>query len=293
LALSGARREFRRPGGVSDEGPIRLLLADVDGTLVTQDKVLTHDARQAARALNQAGVLLAITSGRPPRGMEMLIEPLKLTAPIAGFNGGVLVSPALAVIESRLLDEATAKRAIDLIEGEGLDVWLYTPDEWIVRDNSAPHVEREAWTVKFDAKVMKTFRPEDLAQVVKIVGVSDDFDKVVACELKAQKMLGEHASAARSQPYYLDVTNAKANKGEVVRTLARRLGVPASAIATIGDMPNDTLMFAAGGFSVAMGNASAEVKAKASAVTASNEDEGFAKAVEKFILPRADKDAAS
>jgi hypothetical protein len=270
-----------------------LLLADVDGTLVTQDKVLTHDARQAARALNQAGVLLAITSGRPPRGMEMLIEPLKLTAPIAGFNGGVLVSPALAVIESRLLDEATAKRAIDLIEGEGLDVWLYTPDEWIVRDNSAPHVEREAWTVKFDAKVMKTFRPEDLAQVVKIVGVSDDFDKVVACELKAQKMLGEHASAARSQPYYLDVTNAKANKGEVVRTLARRLGVPASAIATIGDMPNDTLMFAAGGFSVAMGNASAEVKAKASAVTASNEDEGFAKAVEKFILPRADKDAAS
>jgi Cof subfamily protein (haloacid dehalogenase superfamily) len=199
------------------------------------------------------------------------------------------VSPALAVIESRLLDEATAKRAIDLIEGDGLDVWLYTPDEWIIRDKSAPHVEREAWTVKFDAKVMKAFRQEDLAKVVKIVGVSDDFDKVAACEIKAQKILGKHASAARSQPYYLDITNAKANKGEVVRTLSRRLGVPAEAIATIGDMPNDTLMFAAGGFSIAMGNASAEVKAKATSVTASNEDEGFAKAVEKFILPRAGK----
>ena len=99
-----------------------------------------------------------------------------------------------------------------------------------------------------------------------------------------QAALGDRASAARSQPYYLDVTSPLANKGQVVTELARRLAIPATAIMTFGDMPNDVLMFTRSGFSVAMGNASDAVKAKASAVTDSNEDDGFAKAVERFIL---------
>jgi hypothetical protein len=267
--------------------PIRLLLADVDGTLVTQDKVLTDGAREAAEALARAGVTLAITSGRPPRGMAMLIEPLALTAPIAGFNGGVLAAPDLTPIETLGLDGVIARRAVDLILAGGLDAWLYTAQDWLVRDGAAPHVAREAWTVKFEPRVVAGFTDEDLARAVKIVGVSDDFAKVAACDVNVGEALGEGASAARSQPYYLDVTSPRANKGEVVRTLSRRLGVPTSQIATIGDMPNDTRMFAVGGFSVAMGNASDEVKAKADAVTDSNEDEGFARAVKRFILPRA------
>jgi hypothetical protein len=108
-----------------------------------------------------------------------------------------------------------------------------------------------------------------------------------------QAELGARASAARSQPYYLDVTSAKANKAQVVRTLATRLHIAPSEIATLGDQPNDTVMFAVSGFSIAMGNASDEVKAKASAVTDSNEDEGFARAVERFILPRAPTEGAA
>ena len=72
---------------------IRLFLADVDGTLVTKDKVLTQAAKAAVRDLRNAGVIFAITSGRPPRGMAMLVDPLALKAPIAGFNGGVFVIP--------------------------------------------------------------------------------------------------------------------------------------------------------------------------------------------------------
>jgi len=278
---------------VTEPGPIRLLLADVDGTLVTQEKVLTEAAREAAQSLRKAGIWLAITSGRPPRGMSMLIEPLALDDPIAGFNGGVLVNPDLTVLESHTLDPTVARQALKLIRDQGLDAWLYTPDAWIVRDPKAPHVDREAWTVKFDAVVAGSFAEADLDRAVKIVGVSDDLDKVAACEKEAQRALGGGASAARSQPYYLDVTHPKANKGEVVRTLSRRLGIPVSAIATMGDMPNDTLMFDVGGFSIAMGNASDEVKALASAVTDSNEDEGFAKAVRNFILPRAAQGAST
>ncbi|MBV8961602.1 MAG: HAD hydrolase family protein, partial [Hyphomicrobiales bacterium] len=95
---------------------------------------------------------------------------------------------------------------------------------------------------------------------------------------------GTQASAKRSQPYYLDVTHPRANKGAVVDELVKTLGVPANEIATIGDMPNDVLMFERSGFSIAMGNAGDEVKSRASAVTDSYNDEGFAKAVERHIL---------
>jgi Cof subfamily protein (haloacid dehalogenase superfamily) len=268
---------------------ISLVLADVDGALVTQDKVLTERAAKAVQALDAQGIAFAITSGRPPRGMAMLIEPLALKTPIAGFNGGVFVNPDLSVIESHTLDPAAAKQTVDLILGEKLDVWVYTPDDWFIRDPDAPHVARETWTVKFEAKVVPKFTDEQLAHAVKIVGISDDLDRVAACEKKAQKELGDRASAARSQPYYLDVTHPQANKGAVVTALAKKLDIPPEQIATLGDQPNDVLMFRKSGFSIAMGNASDEVKAQASAVTDSNENEGFAKAMEKFILGAAGK----
>ena len=269
---------------MSGQRDIRLLLADVDGTLVTQNKLLTDQTVAVAQDLREAGITLAITSGRPPRGMSMLIAPLKLIGAIAGFNGGVFVDPDLSVIESHVLDFATAKETLRLILDQGLDAWVYTEKEWLIRDGNAPHVAREAWTVKFDAKVVASFTDAHLANAVKIVGVSDDLDRVAACEKLAQKKLGSNASAARSQPYYLDVTHPQANKGAVALTLAKMNNISPQQIATIGDMPNDVLMFRNSGLSIAMGNASDEVKSQASVVTDSNQDEGFAKAVRKFIL---------
>lgn len=263
---------------------IALVLADVDGTLLTSEKVLTSQAVMAVKDLQAAGILFAITSGRPPRGMAMLIEPLALRTPIAGFNGGVFVQPDLSVIESHTLDPVAAKQTLKLILDEGLDAWVYTEADWLIRDPSAPHVARETWTVKFDARVVPSFTDVDLAHAVKIVGVSDDLDRVAACEKLAQSALGGNASAARSQPYYLDVTHPQANKGTVVTYLSKALSIPLDRIATIGDMPNDVLMFKKSGFSIAMGNSSDEVKEQASAVTDSNGDEGFANAVRKFVL---------
>jgi Cof subfamily protein (haloacid dehalogenase superfamily) len=263
---------------------IRLLLTDVDGTLVTQNKLLTEAAKAAARQLHEAGIALAITSGRPPRGMRMLIEPLALEGAIAGFNGGVFTNPDLSVIESHSVNPATATQAVKLILDQGLDVWVYTEDEWLIRDHAAPHVAREAWTVKFDPTVIASFTDAHMAHAVKIVGVSDDLELVAICEKAAQETLGEQVSAERSQPYYLDVTHPQANKGTVVATLSKLLNILPAQIATIGDMPNDVLMFRKSGFSIAMGNSSDEVKAQASAVTDSNENEGFAKAVQRFVL---------
>ena len=262
---------------------IRLVIADVDGTLVTQDKVITPRAEQAVRDLQSAGIAFAITSGRPPKGMQMVADQLHLSEPIAAFNGGVFVNPDMSVIRQNFLPADVAKQVIDAIQQHGLDVWLYTDKDWFIHDPNAPHVSREQWTVKFPPVVDANF-DNKLDHVAKIVGVSDDYDRVARCETDVQKLCGSRASAARSQPYYLDVTHPKANKGEVVLALSDMLKIPADQIATIGDMPNDVLMFKKSGVSIAMGNASPEVKSQATYVTDSNEQDGFAKAMERFVL---------
>jgi hydroxymethylpyrimidine pyrophosphatase-like HAD family hydrolase len=99
-----------------------------------------------------------------------------------------------------------------------------------------------------------------------------------------REALGEGASTARSQPYYLDVTPPGVDKGTMVAALARHLEIGSEAIATIGDMENDVPMFARSGVSIAMGNADPAVKARARAVTTSNEEDGFARAMERFVL---------
>ena len=264
--------------------PIRMLLADVDGTLVTQDKVLTDQAIAAVHQLRDADILFAITSGRPPRGMEMLIEPLDLQTPIAAFNGGLLVDHNLTVIEERVLPVELVIPIADLLKSLGLSVWIYRGADWYVPDPKGPHVEREAWTVKFEPKVMANL--DGLTtRVAKIVGVSDDHDAVTKASTSVHERFGDHVAAAASQPYYLDVTHPDANKGSVVKYLAQRYELSSEEIATIGDMPNDTLMFACSGLSIAMGNANAEVQSAAHQVTDTNENNGFAAAVRRFILP--------
>ena len=268
---------------------IKLLLSDVDGTLVTHDKVLTEGARAAAVGLRQAGIGLALTSARPPRGMRMLVEPLDLRLPLAGFNGGLIVDPDFKVLESHPIDPKAAHEAVRLLRDNGLDIWVYTETAWFVTAQDGPHVAREAWIIKTQPEAA-ALADADLARAFKIVGVCDDHAKVAAAEAPIQQKLGDTASATRSEPHFLDITHPKATKGFVVHSLSRRLGLPPGQIATIGDMPNDVLMFAESGFSIAMGNASDAVKARASAVTDTNEDDGFAKAVRRFLLQ---PDAAS
>jgi Cof subfamily protein (haloacid dehalogenase superfamily) len=273
-------------GPAREASKISLVLADVDGTLVTAEKVLTARAVAAVKALHTAGIAFAITSGRPPRGMAMLIDPLALQTPVAGFNGGIFVKPDMTIMEEHVLATAAATRAHDIIQQHKMDVWVYSGKDWFIHNADAPHVAREQSTVRFAPTVTDNFK-NALSSAVKIVGVSDDLDLVARCEKDVQEALGTGASAARSQPYYLDVTHPDANKGTVVTTLSKLLSVPTREIATIGDMPNDVLMFRNSGLSIAMGNASQEVQARADVVTASYDDEGFAKAIEQFILRRA------
>ncbi len=265
--------------------PIALVIADVDGTLVTSDKRLTSASRQAARELRERGIDLMITSGRSPRGMQMLIEPLQLTTPLAAFNGGMFVSPHLEVLQCRPIPDEIVMPLHDLLSGYGLSVWAYSGTEWFATDPAGPHVASETAAVHFAPSAVSSLH--GITQIVKLVGVGDDEPRLIAATEAVHEGFGTEVSATRSQPYYLDITHPEANKGAVVDYAVAALGVPAAAIAALGDMPNDLPMLAKVGLSIAMGNAEPEVQRAADAVTGSNDEDGFAAAVTRFVLAEA------
>lgn len=271
---------------MSAAGPIRLVISDVDGTIVTKEKILAPGTIAAAQRLRAAEVGLAIVSARPPRGMAWISETLELTAPYAGFNGGLLIGPGGAVVEWNPAPAALVHRALDLFAAQGVDAWLFTAGEWLVRDAEGIYVAHETHTVRFAPRVVADFGPY-AGEVGKLVGVSDDFDRLAAVEAELQAIVGDGATAHRSQKYYLDLTHRNANKGYAVQAIARHAGVPTHEVAVLGDQANDLPMFAVAGLSVAMGNGTDAVKASATAITGSNDAEGWAAAIDTLVLPRA------
>ena len=266
--------------------PIRLVVSDVDGTLVTREKTLAPSTIEAARRLREAGIHLALVSSRPPRGMAFLTMELGLTGPMGGFNGGTILAPDGAVIEEQLVPEQAVRASIDLFHQRGVDAWLFAGNEWLIRGYGKFDVARERRTVRFDPVIVEDFGPY-LAKCGKVVGASGNHAGLAACEAELQGILGGSAHASRSQLYYLDVTNPSADKGTAVRSFANWYGVDMADICVIGDQHNDVPMFRVAGHSVAMGNAPPDVAAKATQHTASNEEDGWAAAIERYVLPNA------
>ncbi len=194
-----------------------------------------------------------------------------------------MVNPDLTVIEERAIPGELVGETIALLEEFSLSAWVYRGEDWYVRDLNGPRVEHESHTVQFAPTLVASFGGMKDG-VAKIVGVSDDHDAVARAAMAANERFGERLAASRSQPYYLDVTHPEANKGSVVRFLSARYGIPTESIATIGDAGNDVSMFAASGLPIAVGNADPEVQSAARLVSTSNEEDGFANAVERFIL---------
>ncbi|GJE62599.1 Cof-type HAD-IIB family hydrolase [Methylobacterium trifolii] len=262
---------------------IALVVSDVDGTLVRSDKSLSPATIAAIRRLGEAGIGFTVASARPPVGLQGLVEALGLRLPMGAFNGASVVGPDLRVIEEHLIPEATAREAVERLLASALDVWVFARGAWFLRDPDAPYTDVERATLQAGPEVTADLGPL-LAAASKIVGVSRDHAHLAACEAEVAARLGDRAVVHRSQAYYLDVTPPGIDKGGFVGWMSRHLAIPEHRVATFGDAGNDRAMFARSGLSVAMGNAEDGVKAAARAVTAGNDADGFAEAVERLIL---------
>jgi Cof subfamily protein (haloacid dehalogenase superfamily) len=263
--------------------PVRLVLSDVDGTLVTPEKTLTKKTIDAVQRLKKEGILFAITSGRPPRGLLMLIEPLDLTTPLAAFNGGLIVNRDLQTLKELTVRDEIVGPIIEVLSANELSVWVYQGTDWFVLDLNGPHVAHESDVCQFGPSKVESF-DKVRGNIIKVVGVSDDPAAVATATAALNSKFAHDVSATSSQSYYIDITHRDANKGSVVKCLAKTFSIDTREIVTIGDMSNDLSMFKITGVSIAMGNATDDVKRRATHVTTGNDDEGFANAIDNIIL---------
>jgi Cof subfamily protein (haloacid dehalogenase superfamily) len=271
----------------TSENRIALVVSDVDGTLLDNNKVLTPGAPDAVQRLYDAGIRFTLASARPPRMVRDLIDKLQVREPLACFNGALYVDPNENVLQELQMSPADAQPVADFIFQQGFDLWVWTDNDWYVSNPSGPHVARHEMQMGSKASPLTTHNMSQF-RVLKLVGVSDNYDAVAKAEAELAKQGSPTISGTRSSAYYLDVTDARANKGEVVLRISKMLGIPTEQIATIGDMVTDTFMFRKSGVSIAMGNAFDDVKALAKYVTKSNEEDGFAYAMDQFVLGAAE-----
>jgi Cof subfamily protein (haloacid dehalogenase superfamily) len=264
---------------------LRLVISDVDGTLVTHAKELTDGTVAAVRRLEAAGVPFTLISARPPSGILPLIARLGTRGPFAAFNGGIVANADGTIVERHAVDPEVVRGCFALAEGSGATPWIFAAGRWFLIDPANPHVPRERLSA-FQEPVVREDLSDLFGAVDKLTWVSDEPERLADLERRAIAAFGERATIARSQTYYLDVTAPAANKGNGVAALAAAAGVPLAETAVLGDMPNDLPMFARAGLSIAMGQAPAEVRDRAGEVTTSNEEDGVAHAIDTIILPR-------
>jgi Cof subfamily protein (haloacid dehalogenase superfamily) len=264
---------------------IRLLVTDVDGTLVRDDKSLPEVNRDAILGLAAAGVATTLISSRPPSGMLALGAALRLAGPFAAFNGGTLFEPDGAIRFAHRLEAADAAAVLQLIDRPGVSLWVYADGAWFAGNLDNPHVARERLAAGIEPVIRTDFVGLG-GRIDKIVGVSDDHELLRRLEEQARSMIGARATIARSQLYYLDVTHRLANKGDGIAALAQAFGVELTEVAALGDMANDLPMFARAGLSVAMGQAPACVRTAATATVSTNNEGGVAQAIASFVRPR-------
>ena len=265
----------------------RLVVSDIDGTLVRHDKSLSPGNIAAAKRLADAGIPLSLISARPMSGMLWIADALGIEGPFGAFNGGTVFDRTGVLGTPSRLPRDVGLRILALLDEAGVDVWVFADGLWYARNDANPHVPRE----KLSASVMPTLR-EDLAPCCaaadKIVGISDDAALLKRLEAAVRQASGSAATVALSQPYFLDATAPLANKGDGLAALAAAMGVPLTQVAVLGDMPNDLPMFARAGLAIAMGQAPEAVRAAAQWTTSSNDDDGVAKAIDRLLAERAE-----
>lgn len=265
----------------------RMIVLDLDGTLTNRDKVITKRTREALFELKNRGGIIVLASGRPTYGVMPLAEELELNRTggyILSFNGGRIIDcKTEETVFARELPISSNQTIIRLSKEHGVNVLTYEKDTIITADVSDQYVKKEAAINKLEVKEIKDMESYVNFPVVKFL-MLDDGDYLALVEPKVKAFLGRDYSVYRSEPYFLEILPKGIDKAASLERLLTRLGLEKSQMIACGDGYNDLSMIKYAGLGVAMENAVLPVKKAADYVTLSNNEDGIAHVVEKFML---------
>lgn len=266
---------------VDKPSPIALVISDIDGTLITSNHEVTESTKSAAAKLYGRGIELSLASSRPPRSIVPLADALNLHSPFAAFNGALVVKRDGGLLARSVLSPEIIAGVKRIADRFGIGVWLYDEIDWWAPWRDA-FVDREEHTSGFAPRIEGY--AERITRDANKLTVVGKPELVAQAEKQVLAELGTQVSASKSKPRFLDVTLHGIHKGTVVVRLAGLLSIPTDKVAVIGDGPNDVEMFRQAGVSIAMGQGVDEVKEAANYLTTSNDDEGWARGIEEYVL---------
>lgn len=263
-----------------------MIVLDLDDTLLTSDHTISPKTKQSLLDAQRRGKKVVLASGRPTYAMIDLAKELELArygSYILSFNGASIIDCQTneSLFSSTLLPE-TVHRLYDLSKRENIDIHTYVGHEILTeRANGFTTIEGEL--TGMDVIVVPDFKAAITEPVVKCLMLAEE-NRLAEVEQKLQLELAGELAVARSKPFFLEFTEAGVTKGTSLALLAERLGIKQADVIACGDGNNDLTMIEWAGLGVAMANAADTVKEKAQYMTASNDEDGIALVIEKFMM---------
>ncbi|WP_283679324.1 sugar-phosphatase [Lentilactobacillus sp. Marseille-Q4993] len=265
---------------------IKLIAIDIDGTLLNDDHELTQNTIDAITAAREKGVKVVLCTGRPLSGVKPYLDKLAIDGKeeyAITFNGamaqnleGTVITHHTLAYDDFLLTEMYSRKYNAHYQIETTDEIIATNQEL------SPFTIGESYLVRLPI-VYKT--PEQITNDLTISkAMFVDFPEVIdRLKTELPKSLSEDLYVVQSEPYFIEVMNKKASKGNTLSELAEQLGLTAENVMAIGDQGNDLTMVKYAGMGVAMGNGIDDVKAAANFVTKTNQENGVAYAINKYV----------
>ena len=265
----------------------KLLVLDIDGTLTNEKKEITRHTKQTILRMQKAGVKVVLASGRPAYGVVPTARELELEQYggfILSYNGGRIVDCSTG---RTIYEKTIPHKLMGGIYGQvhDLDAALmtYEGDRIITEKPQDAYVAKESFINKMKVKGVGNFLDYVTFPVVKCL-VAADGGYLEAVEDKLKGYFGSQLSIFRSEPYFLEIMPKDIDKASSLERLRLQLGRERAEIAACGDGLNDISMIQYAGLGIAMANAQEAVKRVCDFVTKSNEEEGVAYAIDRFIL---------
>ena len=267
----------------------KLVAIDMDGTLLKEDKTISERTKNAIQSAREMGVTVVLATGRPIEGVSRYLEELNMYSDddyVLSYNG--------ALIQKTKSKEAVAKVALkgedlhylrNLSNELGVHIHAFSEEKGLITPKNSKYTEVEANINNIEIHEMNIDNISDDEVIIKIMMIDEPEILGPAME-KLPKDVYEKYTVVRSTPFFLEFLNKEVNKGVGVEMLAKYLGIKREEVMTLGDAGNDLHMIEYAGLGVAMANAFDEVKKAADYITDTNENDGVAKAIEKFILEK-------
>ena len=265
----------------------KLIALDIDGTLLNSDKKISNENKAAIAAARTKGVRVVLVSGRPTSGMRPSLKELGMDSDddyVLSFNASVVQRvKSKTIIRSQILTGLDAKKLAKIAQQYDVDIHAFSHEKGLITPSHNDYTNHES-DMNDEPITLIDFEILDDNELILKVMLVDKAEKLTAAINQLPASLYEEFTIMQSAPYFLEFLNKNSNKGIGVKALADHLSIPMEQVICMGDAGNDYHMIKDAGLGIAMGNATDDIKAVANYITATNDEHGVAKAIQKFVL---------